>query len=656
MAIHDLERKFFSICLFIFLLGLPAYSSAQRIVGSWAFYGLEGERIKSVAQSPCSPEILYAGTEDGDLYKSVDNGKTWVTLKADFSKALILAIAMPSTRTDTVYAGTSVGVFKSVDAGQSWEAVNTGLDQTYVQSLAIDPNIPMTIYAGTSGGIFKSMDGGQKWMFINMGLVQTNVQVVAVHPKRSSELYAGTWGGGVYKSTDSGATWNAVNSGLTNLNIRSLAIAPNAGETVYVGTDTNAGGGVFRTTDGGKTWTAMNNGIPQTGRLFFQTLAIDAAPPGGTIYAGTNLGIFHSQNNGEFWLSTGQGLGQKDVLTLSQAHGSVLVYAGTDSGLFALTTEAQPAQATQQKPSIPDASVTSSEQPAIPQAPGAQARVSEPQVRELEISQQQVTETRNAQTPQILGTRTTTCTRQKESQSASDDIACEPERDRTSDRVSQPDVTGVPGVVYAGTWGKGVFQYTEERGSWSARDRGLAGSFVQALAIDTSDPSTIYAATADSGVFISRDQGKQWESVNKGLPTTTVNALAIDPASSQTIYAGTDYGVFKSTNQGKSWSRAGMDLSDQQVQGLVIDPGQPGTVYASTYGGIYKTTDGGNYWLYLYTGLDRVDVEPLVLDSSVRGLSMQAFFVRASTKAQTMGSTGTVPVAVFTIPLLKRLL
>ena len=591
MLISDLKRIFPITLLLIIVLAV--YSPARGADSLWVSYGLEGERIRTLAQPPGEPAIIYAGTEDGDIYKTTDSGKTWDLLNTVFSQAMILAIAVPSNMPNTVYVGTSIGLFRSVDGGKTWLDASSGITNTYVQALAIAPNRPMTLYAGTSGsGVFRSDDGGQSWSPVNIGLAQTNVQVVAVHPVKSLEVYVGTWGGGIYKSIDSGSTWNQVNLGLSNLKIRSLAIDPRNGEIVYVGTDTSSAGGVFRSTDGGKTWKLMNIGIPQSERLFFQSLVIDAS--GGVVYAGTNGGVFESLNNGEAWTAISSLSDQHEVLSLAQSSSeNVLVYAGIDNGVIALT-RGHSLEIVQQSPPTPV------------------------------HADSQATDFKNlSQT-------------ESSAQKASVDLSSSHEAIQ-SKRVSRTVVSGKPGVVYAGTWGKGVFQYTEERDTWSPRNRGLTGSFIQALAVDPSDSTIIYAATADSGVFITRDKGMQWESINEGISTTTINTLAIDPSSPQTVYAGTDYGVFKTTNQGKSWRRTGMDMVDRQVHGLVINPDQSNTVFASTYGGIYKTTDGGNYWMFLYTGLEQADVEPLTLDPSDQSTIYAGFFRKGVYKSTDSG-------------------
>jgi photosystem II stability/assembly factor-like uncharacterized protein len=75
----------------------------------WVSIGPEGGSVPALAINPQTPEILYAETYGG-------------------------------------------GVFKSTNGGTNWSAIDTGLTNPYVLTLAINPQAPDTLYAGTEGG------------------------------------------------------------------------------------------------------------------------------------------------------------------------------------------------------------------------------------------------------------------------------------------------------------------------------------------------------------------------------------------------------------------------------------------------------------------------------------------------------------------------
>ncbi len=82
-------------------------------------------------------------------------------------------VVFDPVHSDTVYAGTTLGLFKGVDGGKSWANRSTGLEG--IESLALAPG-GTTIYAGTGGaGVFKSVDAGQHWNPSNAGITRLAV-------------------------------------------------------------------------------------------------------------------------------------------------------------------------------------------------------------------------------------------------------------------------------------------------------------------------------------------------------------------------------------------------------------------------------------------------------------------------------------------------
>ncbi len=138
---------------------------------------------------------------------------------------------------------------------------------------------------------------------------------------------------------------------------------------------------------------------------------------------------------------------------------------------------------------------------------------------------------------------------------------------------------------------------------------GPYGGTIVAIAADPTTSQLIYAGTFGSGVYKSMDGGNFWNEINLGLTNLEIYSLAIDPTQPSTLYAGT-YGskVFKSTDGGSSWTWSGTGMQDQAiVYSLAVDPIIPSNVYAATRGisggengpwngVIYKSADAGETW------------------------------------------------------------
>ncbi len=137
----------------------------------------------------------------------------------------------------------------------------------------------------------------------------------------------------------------------------------------------------------------------------------------------------------------------------------------------------------------------------------------------------------------------------------------------------------------------------------------FGGTFVS-IAIDPVDPQVVYAGSYGSGVYKSLDSGNNWFSASQGLTNLFIYSLAIDPSHSSNVYAGTYRNqIFKSTNGGQSWSWSGSGIQEQAiVYSIAIDPVSSNILYAATRGAstngsapwngvVYKSTNAGLNWV-----------------------------------------------------------
>jgi hypothetical protein len=260
---------------------------AQEIKAQWVqTNGPYGGTVNALVASGTN---LFAGTYDGGVFLSTNNGTSWS--QTGLTNTNVHALAVSGTN---LFAGTGwAGVFLSTDNGTSWTAVNTGLTNTNVYALAVSGT---NLFAGTlyNGRVFLSTNNGTSWTAASTGL-PTNISVYALAVS-GTNLFAGTYGGGVFLSTDNGTSWTAVNTGLTNTNVYALAVS---GTNLFAGTSP---GGVFLSTDNGTSWTAVNTGLTNTS---VRALAVS----GTNLFAGTYLGgVFLSTNNGTSWIAVNTGL------------------------------------------------------------------------------------------------------------------------------------------------------------------------------------------------------------------------------------------------------------------------------------------------------------------------------------------------------------
>lgn len=221
-----------------------------------------------------SNDDVFAGTNGDGVYRSTDNGLTWIQIINGLTNLYVYSLA--AHQNDDIYAGLYIDVCKTTDNGNTWSPTN--LSATFVQTL--DINSTGVIFAGANLlGIYKSTDNGTSWIICNNGLTTANIFRLSISP--NDDIYLGTVNGGAFRSTDEGNSWMQI--GLTGYQVQCFAFTP-SGE-VFAGTND----GVFKSTDSGGSWTHVNsNGLnnPYVYTLFFNSA--------GYLFAGTGIGLCRS--------------------------------------------------------------------------------------------------------------------------------------------------------------------------------------------------------------------------------------------------------------------------------------------------------------------------------------------------------------------------
>ncbi|MEI7980742.1 MAG: T9SS type A sorting domain-containing protein, partial [Bacteroidota bacterium] len=164
--------------------------------------------VTTIDVSEVNPAIVLAGTGDGKVHVSVNNGQSCQNISAGLPNRWITLVVADPSDAQTIYVTLSgfrwdeplPHVFKSTNLGQNWTDITGNLPEFPVNDLVVDPEIPGRLFVATDAGLYGTTDGGQNWVWIWDGLPAVPVCALKIHlPTRT--LVAGTYGLSCYKAS-----------------------------------------------------------------------------------------------------------------------------------------------------------------------------------------------------------------------------------------------------------------------------------------------------------------------------------------------------------------------------------------------------------------------------------------------------------------------
>jgi photosystem II stability/assembly factor-like uncharacterized protein len=269
----------------------------------------QGNRFVDFAAVETSSRVFYAASATGGIFKSENNGLSFLQMFDNQPIASIGAIAVAPSNPSVLYVGSGEGnssrstyygngMYVSTDGGATW--THGGLEDTqHIGRVIVHPTDPKTAYVAALGhlytdnderGIYKTIDGGKTWtksLDIKSEGHAIGAADVAMDPKNPLVLYASTYdkerrpwsfdstgpASGVYKTTDGGKSWTKLAGGLPtgNLGRIGLAVFRQDPNVVYAiveisgdkaddpakraqGFGASGGSYLYRSDDAGKTW------------------------------------------------------------------------------------------------------------------------------------------------------------------------------------------------------------------------------------------------------------------------------------------------------------------------------------------------------------------------------------------------------------------
>ncbi len=164
--------------------------------------------IFTIAESPLDENLIWVGTDDGNVQITLDGGKNWSNVitnipnlpektwcnhieACNFDKGTAYAIFDGHYSNDkTPY------VYKTADFGKTWKSIATNEISTFARHIKEDYINKDILYLGTEMGLYITLDGGKKWIKFTNNMPSVPVHYIALHPKKH-DLVLATHGRGI---------------------------------------------------------------------------------------------------------------------------------------------------------------------------------------------------------------------------------------------------------------------------------------------------------------------------------------------------------------------------------------------------------------------------------------------------------------------------
>jgi photosystem II stability/assembly factor-like uncharacterized protein len=624
-----------------------------------------GGRMTCLVCHPDKPDLIWAGSAGGGVWKSETAGNDWRRVWDDQAATLnIGALALDPRNPDQLYCGTG------------------------------EANLSPDSYPGT--GLYHSQNGGEAWELLapaGPGDLPTRIGVIAIDPFDSTRILVGGVSsdpleprkslGGLYTSPTSGISWQrntSVFSSQEDYQCHSVVFHPSRQGLVFATfTEGGSRNGIWRSEDGGDHWKPFSKGLPSAEKIQRTSLAIAPSDP-NVIYAlaadkdGYVLGVFRSVDVGETWqdvsanhFGTERGMSYANVIAVHPTEMATVICGGVD---LHLTRDGGQSwnQVTDFTANRGDSWYAHADHHALVLPASKPGRIYDANDGGVDVSGD--------------GGRTWVNRSQDLAVTMYYDMDVSPGDGRrfgggTQDNGTQLTLTGGsddhftilrgdggwmvfdpqdPHHFYR--WRQGVskevtFAEESERnliwmafiamnprnprnvfvGSqrvWRTLDDGdtwdpvspvFDKTFISALEVAPADPRQIHVGTEGGGFFQSLDGGDTWSGDLAGatLPDRMITRIETSPASADRLFVtlggfGNRH-VFRSLDGGWTWEDAdGGSLPDAPFNAVVIPSSSPDTVYVCGDAGVFVSRDGGQTWLDVTRNLPYVRVTDLVFD------------------------------------------
>ena len=171
--------------------------------------------LTTVSESPLEPEVLYTGSDDGQVHLTRDGGANWTNITDipglppfTYVSGMVVSAHAPG-RVYATFDGHANDDYKpyvyvSDNYGRMWRSLTNGLpEETSVNVIQEHHRNPNLLFVGHEKGVHVSIDRGESWASLNNNLPPVPVDDLVIHP-RDNDLIVGTHGRSIWILDDIG--------------------------------------------------------------------------------------------------------------------------------------------------------------------------------------------------------------------------------------------------------------------------------------------------------------------------------------------------------------------------------------------------------------------------------------------------------------------
>ncbi|MCB0652024.1 MAG: T9SS type A sorting domain-containing protein [Saprospiraceae bacterium] len=257
--------------------GLESRLGNWSAIGPFETFATDGITYKSsqvnvyaIDQATSNPNVMYAGSEGGGLFKTIDKGVNWTAISEEMDLGGIGAIEVDPNNENIVFMAQGNRLYKTVNGGSSWTILDD-ITNLKITDISINPSNSNVVLTAGEKGLKRSIDGGLSWVTIlsdkcwDIELKTDDPNTVFVAKTNPAMVRTEIW-----KSTDNGQTFFAKTTGWFNpiggvaastggARIGVTNADPNRIYVILIGEENDAVDdnnyiGIYRSDDAGESW------------------------------------------------------------------------------------------------------------------------------------------------------------------------------------------------------------------------------------------------------------------------------------------------------------------------------------------------------------------------------------------------------------------